>query len=795
MKRIFLFLSFALLPAMAWATIDVMPKVVGSADTDSVIVTWGTIDTTYYSSVANADSLVILIYPPDNAAPESTADGGTGVLNPTTGYYEYHRRGANATPDLGIYRVCVKAWKGAGLRGIGTVSYYVTSAGTYYYALHDSTRDLAKDSLANAITATNKANFKATGFATSTQGDSVTQAISDANKINFHSTGDTIQRNASILVSSDNIGVDLDNVSGTLSDAEVEDDVKVHIVDTDTVGYVNWFTVGAAAFFGASVCQTNISAYDGTGYLGTYIKSLYDSQDWNQWDNADSDTGSGMGQWFADWFNANYWLTATGFATHSAADVKALWGDTLAYLIAFRDSVNNAITATNKANFRATGFATSTQGDSVTQAISDANKVNFMVTLPDSYTIDKSSAWNLGVEVTDKTGFKLAEDGLDTDSSFTNAQTVLAEIKSQTDKLTFNAQDSLIVDYSNIPMISLPDSYTIDKSNAWGLGVDIVGPDAESLLVIRNYAHAVQESINAHAPHGDDWGQSGVGLSSAEHDTLFEIRNYSHATQESINAHAPHGNNWGGIADVSGLSTFDVSSDKVTLVDSSAADISYIANNPDDFKDGVGGTGSYKDTIIVLDGDTNTIEGVSITVRNASGTVVATDINGTDVNGIEIFNLDAATYNFALQRIGVIITHDTSITVSGNQTDTIWVTAYSPSSPPSGSVTRIEGWTRTYGFQKTDKVTISFSTHDPNLIDTTSGVFIDKITEVTYADTGYFYIDLIPSLNLLSKSRGIEIDSVCYDVSMSAPGRRVFNWGNIFIPRSEATLKLYNLLK
>jgi len=80
-----------------------------------------------------------------------------------------------------------------------------------------------------------------------------------------------------------------------------------------------------------------------------------DALDDNPWNNALTDTGSGMGDWFADWFNANYWLTASGFSTHGAADVAALWGDTLTYLIAFRDSVNNAIADANKLNFHSSG--------------------------------------------------------------------------------------------------------------------------------------------------------------------------------------------------------------------------------------------------------------------------------------------------------------------------------------------------------------------------------------------------------------------------------------------------------
>lgn len=263
-------------------------------------------------------------------------------------------------------------------------------------------------------------------------------------------------------------------------------------------------------------------------------------------------------------------------------------------------------------------------------------------------------------------------------------------------------------------------------------------------------------------------------------------------------------------------STFDVSTDTVIWVDTvlyagaaqknteaeitgwvkaTLEDTSNIARDAtkDDYKDGVGGTGSYKDTILVLDGDTNTVEGVSITVRNASGTVVA--VGETDVNGTQILNLDATTYTFSLQRIGIILNQDTTLTVSGDQTDTIWVTAYDIGSPPSANVTRVKGFTRTYGYQKTDRVTVSFSTHDRNLIDTTAGVFIDKIDEVTYSDTGFFQIDLIPSVSLLSKQPGIEKDSILYDIKIYAPGRSVFEWQNIFIPDTSGSIWLKDLLE
>ncbi len=103
-------------------------------------------------------------------------------------------------------------------------------------------------------------------------------------------------------------------------------------------------------------------------------------------------------------------------------------------------------------------------------------------------------------------------------------------------------------------------------------------------------------------------------------------------------------------ADVSGLSTFDHTTDKVTLVDSSAGDISYIANNQDDYKattsDLTGLTVNIKasDTIAVVTSvddktgytlaDTSNLTGLSVVVSDKTGFTLAdtTNLTGLTVN-------------------------------------------------------------------------------------------------------------------------------------------------------------------
>jgi len=238
-----------------------------------------------------------------------------------------------------------------------------------------------------------------------------------AHKGDFHSSGDTIQRAASILVASDNIGINWGDITNETSSHNfnstefwkvdylgasgislVADSVShrtydtfyVHKTDFHSSGDTNTnpFQAGTDDVFlsgnyaqiandnydtmyvhrddfkgsgtGATaqeVWEYNISAISGAGYAGNYLNNLPDDPaddsdidgqlatidnfvddlesrltatragyldnltdldeaisgiDDNPWDNPSSDTASGMGNWFAVWFNADYWLTADG---------------------------------------------------------------------------------------------------------------------------------------------------------------------------------------------------------------------------------------------------------------------------------------------------------------------------------------------------------------------------------------------------------------------------------------------------------------------------------------------------
>jgi hypothetical protein len=480
MKKFLIFLAILLLPLILWIQIrtvygiDVEPKVVGSAATDSVFITFGTIDTTYYPSVANADSLIILIYPPDNDLPESLGEGGS-IFNRTPGYYEYHRKAVNADGDLGVYRVMVVAWRGGAKRGIQTCNFTVTSAGTYYYGVIDSSRD-------------------------------------------------------------DGIAIK---------------------------------------------SKTDLLAFTTRG-----VKSA----------------------------------------------VKELDEDSL------------------------TGEALDLDGTTIGTVINVINKA----------------------------GYKLASDGLDADTSFTNLQTVSAGIKAKTDKLTFNAQDSLIVDYSNIPTGGLTPA------------------EHDTLFKIRNYSYAVEETIKAHAPHGNDWGQGGGG--SGETDTaLIKIMN--------------NNNSWGAYY------TWNYTTRTLTS-----------------------GAGSGANSVVIRckqSSDSTNIAGAQIQVLDSIQNSTIGLLN-SDSQGRAFFALNNGVYCVRIHKPGWQFTVPETLRVSGNKDTTYYAGAYSPGSPPLPILCRVYGWVYDINNQPVVGAKIEASIKTIPL--RYENVIISPYYKSTTTDDeGYWYLDLYPN--------------------------------------------------
>lgn len=410
--------------------------------------------------------------------------------------------------------------------------------------------------------------------------------------------------------------------------------------------------------------------------------------------------------------------------------------------------------------------------------------------------------------------------------------------------------------------------------------------DADTLAKIRDYTHAVQESINAHAPHGDDWasvGAGGVDLSdevdsllvalydrtndsnfirlmahvilnydsaqfSDEYWTTIDSRLTNRSAIGDTNTN-PFQSNVDVVARVTyvdsaetvitesaggagsdttaikamhdnrGTSIFNPASDvveRVTFVDSTdtilksvgataTVDTESVARSvwDDDIVPRVNrtvtascaGTGPDTFDIYVFNGDTTAQEGVDICIYNEAKTAKALPSILTDVNGKAQVFLDAGIYPLYLQRLGVIYSQWDTITVSNNGIDSLWVISYDPGSAPAGNLTRIKGFNRDFGFNKGERLTITFSLPYKNVIDTSQNVFIDRKEIVVFSDTGYFEADLIPGIKLLSQVSGAVKDSLKYNVKISAPDRPVFEWNRFDVPDTTGTVWLIDLIR
>ncbi len=303
----------------------------------------------------------------------------------------------------------------------------------------------------------------------------------------------------------------------------------------------------------------------------------------------------------------------------------------------------------------------------------------------DSLTkIDKSDLWGFGVTVNDKTGFTLAPNGLGADTSFTNLQTVSAGIKAKTDKLTFNAQDSLIVDYSNIPTGGLTPA------------------EHDTLFKIRNYSYAVEETIRVHAPHGNDWGQGGGGDGGTD-TALIKIMN--------------NNNSWGAYY------TWNYTTRTLTS-----------------------GAGSGANSVVIRckqSSDSTNIAGAQIQVLDSIQNSTIGLLN-SDSQGRAFFALNNGVYCVRIHKPGWQFTVPETLRVSGNKDTTYYAGAYSPGSPPLPILCRVYGWIYDINNQPVVGAKIEASIKTIPL--RYENVIISPYYKSTTTDDeGYWYLDLYPN--------------------------------------------------
>jgi hypothetical protein len=113
--------------------LSISPQIAGNDLSDSICITFSSIDTTLYPEITDLDSFDVLQYDPAGARIDSVSDGASSAHHPTHGFYRVILKSSDAAGEQGLYSVLVRGWLAGKERGIASGSYQVVdqSIGDY----------------------------------------------------------------------------------------------------------------------------------------------------------------------------------------------------------------------------------------------------------------------------------------------------------------------------------------------------------------------------------------------------------------------------------------------------------------------------------------------------------------------------------------------------------------------------------------------------------------------------------------------------------------------------------------
>ena len=164
---------------------------------------------------------------------------------------------------------------------------------------------------------------------------------------------------------------------------------------------------------------------------------------------------------------------------------------------------------------------------------------------------------------------------------------------------------------------------------------------------------------------------------------------------------------------------------------------------------GLGG-GSEAETLIVLStGDSTQIQGARVTVRTIDQSTVKVPGLNTDVNGKLILELDADSFFVAVTHNNYTQALDTIVVASGGQTDTLFMTLFTPSEA-SGDFCNVYNYLKDAGGNPVKGVTITAQVPVDFWPITYTGEGIKAIRTTKTNGSGYWEMELYPNSLLLT---------------------------------------------
>jgi hypothetical protein len=170
-------------------------------------------------------------------------------------------------------------------------------------------------------------------------------------------------------------------------------------------------------------------------------------------------------------------------------------------------------------------------------------------------------------------------------------------------------------------------------------------------------------------------------------------------------------------------------------------------------------TGSGSRTVRVYAMDTSgtdeAVTNVSVTIQNVSGTQIAGPLT-TNSSGYVDFTLNDGSVTALADLSPAYYFNSKSINISGNRTDSVWGYNTQISSPSAAELSRVYGYVYdVQGNADSGRVIYVERLGGTNAIDTGGGYIVSPLLETTTTNaSGYFYFDLIRTNQYDSASKG-----------------------------------------
>ncbi len=163
-----------------------------------------------------------------------------------------------------------------------------------------------------------------------------------------------------------------------------------------------------------------------------------------------------------------------------------------------------------------------------------------------------------------------------------------------------------------------------------------------------------------------------------------------------------------------------------------------------------GGGGAYACSLYCFDAsDTSAVQGVAVRVLNSAQNATI-GLAASDVSGLAVFSLDAASYKIWSFLAGYIFgpMPQELLVDAPSAVDTLWAVPFDPGAPPEPGLCRVYGWVLSLAGEPIEGATVTASLRKPPV--RYGPTVLSPFVEWTTTDsTGYWFIDLIPSSDLV----------------------------------------------